>query len=285
MPELPEVETVARQLRPALIGRVIERVELLDRRAARGSPRPLSDCAGRRITALRRRAKFILVELSGDGLLVFHLGMTGWLGVRAESAPAVAPPHLRACFFLGRAAADAAEEQQRLLFRDARLFGRILCGPRDRLLAHPSLAELGPEALELPAGDFVERLAARRGRLKSLLLNQRFLAGLGNIYADESLHAARLHPCESAGDVPPAAARRLHAAIQRILRRALRAGGTTVRDFLSPAGQAGWFVRELRVYGREGWPCRNCGARIRRMVIAQRGAWFCPRCQKPDKRR
>jgi formamidopyrimidine-DNA glycosylase len=141
-------------------------------------------------------------------------------------------------------------------------------------------SRLGPDPLVLDTAVFVRALRARRGRLKTLLLNQKFVAGIGNIYADEALFAARLHPLTEARRVNAKDAARLHRAIKRVLNAAIAAGGTTIADFVRPDGQTGWFQRKLRVYGRDGEACRRCGAAIKRIVVGQRGTWFCPRCQR-----
>ncbi|MCY3021909.1 MAG: putative Ig domain-containing protein [Planctomycetota bacterium] len=185
----------------------------------------------------------------------------------------VKSPYTRVWFGLD----DGAE---RLVFRDARTFGRVWSGPADALDALPALAYLGPEPLNIDREAFAQRLRARHGRLKSLLLNQRFVAGIGNIYADEALFAAGLHPLARADSVPRRRAFALHAAIRRVLAAAIRAGGTSISDFLHPDGQPGWFSRQLRVYGREGEPCPRCCGAVKRIVVGQRGTWFCPRCQR-----
>ncbi|MBI3828840.1 MAG: hypothetical protein HY291_04945 [Planctomycetes bacterium] len=180
----------------------------------------------------------------------------------------------------GKFSMPGAASQELLLFRDIRKFGRVWCGRREEIIGLKSINKLGPEPLVITADAFAKRLRAKRGRLKSLLLNQEFLAGLGNIYADEALFAARLHPLAHAHRVPPASAARLHAAIQRILGKAISAGGSSIDDYLHPDGTRGWFQRELKAYGREGEPCTRCKAPIKRLVVGQRGTWFCPKCQK-----
>jgi formamidopyrimidine-DNA glycosylase len=278
MPELPEVESVARALAPALTGRRFGAVRVLSASSASRSPLPLSGLTGRTIERIGRRAKYLLVDLSGDWGLAVHLRMTGWLGVREGSAEPDDLKHVRVLLAL---AGDRRHPPGWLVFRDIRRFGRLWCGPREQLAALPELKKLGPEPLEIGASAFATRLKERRGRLKSLLLDQRFLAGLGNIYVDEALHGAGLHPLREAARVSRTAAEELHASIQDVLRRAIRAGGTTRRDYFKPDGSPGWFKRALKVYGREGEACRTCGTgTIRRIVVGQRGTWFCPKCQR-----
>jgi formamidopyrimidine-DNA glycosylase len=275
MPELPEVESVVRALAPVLTGRAITDVEVLSRSAVSESPEPLARLIGRPFERFLRRGKYILAECAGGYMLAVHLRMTGRLLLRRRADLATRPER----FVRVELALDGAGEDV-LLFCDTRKFGRLWCGPRERILALRSLARLGPEPLEITAAEFAARLRARRGRLKSVLLDQTFLAGLGNIYADEALFGARLHPLRPAHRVPARAAARLHRAIQGVLRRALAAGGTTLRDYLRPDGSPGWFARKLRAYGREDEPCPRCHRPIRRIVVGQRGTWFCPSCQR-----
>lgn len=278
MPELPEVESVARALAPALTGRCFGEARVLSASAASGSPYPLAGMNGRTVERIGRRAKYLIFDLSGDWGLVVHLRMTGWLGVREGRAEPDDLKHVRVLLAL---ASDDRHPPGWLVFRDIRRFGRLWCGPRDRLAALPELSKLGPEPLEIGAPAFVARLRGRRGRLKSLLLDQRFLAGLGNIYVDEALHGAGLHPLKQASRVSKEAAERLYASIRDVLRRAIRAGGTTRRDYFKPDGSPGWFKRALKVYGRENERCRSCNSGIiRRIVVGQRGTWFCTVCQR-----
>lgn len=279
MPELPEVETVVRALCPILTGRVFGRPKLLRASAAEGSPEPLSRLTGRRIVAVERRAKFLRLRLSGGMNLLIHLRMTGRLSVRPW--PAEPGPHDRAVLPLrgGRGKKNIGGEA--LLFGDARTFGRLhLVRERD-LGELPEWKKLGPEPFSLAAAEFTARLRTQKRRLKPLLLDQTFLAGLGNIYTDEALYAARLHPALEARRVTAAKAKTLFKEIEKVLRAAIAAGGTTVSDFVRPDGSEGLFRRKLRVYGRAGKPCRRCGKAIVRLVVGGRGTWICPNCQKP----
>ncbi len=190
------------------------------------------------------------------GTLTIHLGMTGKLLVAGKPGP-----HTHGVFTL---------DDGLLLYDDPRQFGRIA------LSGEP---QLGPEPLDIGLDEFRTRLR-RKARIKSLLLNQRFLAGLGNIYVDESLFAAGIHPLATAARLSAARAGRLHHAIREILTEAIASGGSSISDYVDAEGRQGWFQVRHRVYGREGQPCVNCGAPIRKMVVAQRGTHYCPRCQR-----
>ena len=271
MPELPEVETVARGLHASLVGRTVVGVEV---RWARSVVPPEPDAFARRLTGqavadVRRRGKWVVIGLSGGDTLLVHLRMSGRLVL--ESEPCLDDRHLRVLLFL--------DDGRRLHFSDQRKFGRMV------LTTEPQevLGGLGPEPL---ADDFTpqrlgEMLARRRGRIKPLLLNQRFLAGLGNIYADEALWRAGVHPLRRAGTLTPAEVRRLHQAIRSVLRAAIASGGTTLPDriYQQADGRAGEFAGWLVVYGQAGQPCPRCGAPVERIRVGQRGTHFCPCCQ------
>lgn len=258
MPELPEVETVVRSLAPLLVGRVILSVELTSPRVSRGR---VAEARGRRILHVHRYGKYILIELDA-GTLTVHLGMTGRLLWNA-----VPGRHTRARIQL---------DSGTVLFDDPRQFGRMEWTPE----TPARLALLGPEPLQISFREFQERLRSRRGRVKSVLLNQRFLRGLGNIYADESLFRARIHPLAMAAQLSTTRARRLYDAIREVLTEAIAKRGTSISDYVDGSGQQGSFQGRLRVYRRKGEPCLRCGATIRRMVVAQRGTYFCPHCQR-----
>ncbi len=275
MPELPEVETVVRGLRTALPGRSIVSVRLgktdfIDDPVALGESLP-----GRRIAAVERIGKFIHLQLaSNDSLssgapshLMVHLGMTGRLVVRAAAEPA--PPHTHVYFQL--------DDGRELRYTDIRRFGQML------LLPDAKIAELrerlGEDALTISAETFRQRLAGRRARIKALLLNQSVLRGVGNIYADESLWRARLHPARLAAKLAKQEIDRLHQAVQRVLGDAIRLRGSSISDFVDSDGQPGGYQKWHRVYAREDKPCYRCHAIIRRVIVAGRSSHFCPRCQ------
>ena len=261
MPELPEVETVVRSVAAHLAGRRIVSARFTSRFVTPGNRARLTQrLAGRRIESVTRRGKFILIALD-QGTLTVHLGMTGKLLLEGEAGQ-----HTHGVFTL---------DDGRLLYHDPRQFGRIEFseGPP------PRVAKLGPEPLEIGFEEFRTRLR-RKARIKALLLNQSFLAGLGNIYADESLFAAGIHPLAVADRLSDARAKKLYHAIRGILTHAIQLGGSSISDYVNARGERGWFQMEHRVYGREGQPCVNCGRPIRKILVAQRGTHYCPHCQK-----
>lgn len=261
MPELPEVETVVRSVAAHLAGRRIVSTSFTSRFVTPGSRAKLSQrLAGRRIESVTRRGKFILITLD-QGTLTVHLGMTGKLLLEGESGE-----HTHGIFHL---------DDGLLLYHDPRQFGRIEWSPG----APPRVARLGPEPLEISFDEFRARLK-RKTRMKALLLNQAFLAGLGNIYADESLFAAGIHPLAIAERLSTARARKLYDAIRGILTHAIHLGGSSISDYVNGRGERGWFQMEHRAYGREGEACANCGRPIRKILVAQRGTHYCPHCQK-----
>lgn len=262
MPELPEVETIVRSLAPWLTGRRIVRAEIYSQRVARGDHGAIRrGVAGRKIEAVERRGKFILIRTDA-GVLAIHLGMTGRL---LAKAPAGA--YTRARFFL-----DDGE----LIYDDIRMFGRIEWG-RD---VPARIGDLGPEALTITAAGFARRMRGRRVAVKALLLDQSFLAGLGNIYADEALFRAGIHPRTRAARIGQARALRLHQAIVEVLSLAIEHRGSSISDYIDSDGRQGSFQLLHQVYGKEGFPCPRCGGPIRKTLVAQRGTHYCPRCQR-----
>ncbi|HXF98913.1 MAG TPA: bifunctional DNA-formamidopyrimidine glycosylase/DNA-(apurinic or apyrimidinic site) lyase [Gaiellaceae bacterium] len=267
MPELPEVETIRAGLAPRLKGRRLRRVRILDPRLTR--PHDLAGVAaeleGERILAVERRGKYLVLRLESGAALVVHLRMTGGFAFEPTG-------HERAVLEL--------DDGTRLVYRDVRRFGTWLVLGVAEL--EPYLAARhGPEPLgaRFTARWLATRLAARRAPLKAVLLDQRVVAGLGNIYADEALWRARLHPLRSARTLGEGEARRLHRAIRAVLRLGLARQGSTLRDYATPDGAAGAMQDEFRVYGREGEPCPRCRTPVAKTRVAGRGTWFCPRCQ------
>jgi formamidopyrimidine-DNA glycosylase len=277
MPELPEVETIRRQLEPELRGRRIESVEVLDERWTRPVPPAEVEhaLAGRRIEHVERRGKYLVLRLEGGRSLAMHLRMTGNLLLDQGSAT---PRHLRAVIRL--------EGGGRLLFTDARRFGQAVILEGDDLDDYFA-ARLGVEPLSeaLTAEELCRLAAGRRAPLKSFLLNQSRIAGIGNIYADEALHRAALHPLSPAGSMKPEDCERLREGIVATLEAGLRSGGASVDDYLDARGERGSMQDEFLVYGREGEPCPRCGGEIRRIVVAGRSTYFCPSCQRRLRRR
>ena len=280
MPELPEVETTARGLRERLLGRTIVTVGSLDwpRMAPNATLDTLAQTAvGRTIESIARRGKYVIVGLSGEAFLVLHRKMSGNLVLRTTDLPVAAHTHLTVAF----------DDGWRLDFVDPRKFGRIyLFLGRDALDAFLD-ERLGPEPLEIERSDLERLLERRRGRLKSLLLDQTFLAGIGNLYADEILWEARLHPQRSVESLSARERGRLHEAIQHVLSTAIERRGTSLSDYVDAEGEPGTNQNYLQVYGRAGLPCPRdeCGNTIVRTVVAQRGTWVCPTCQPATVRR
>ncbi len=274
MPELPEVQTVVDQLRVRLDGsRFIPGGTFLWSGAA-GYPDAdelIARVTGRKVASVRRRAKYILIDLHDDVLFVVHLRMTGNLHFAAPGDPA--HRYLRARFPL-----DTGEE---LRFADMRKFGRLYIGSLAELDTAIPLARLGPEPLDdrFTAGVLGERLAGRRGAIKSALLDQGVLAGLGNIYADEALFRAAISPLRPAGSLSAGELEALHAGICAALREALANRGTSFRDYLSLSGEPGDNEPYLLVFRRAGHPCARCGQPLTRIVVGGRGTHYCPNCQ------
>ncbi len=272
MPELPEVETVVRSLRPWLIGREIAGVRLLDRKLLRRTCGcRLKDLEGRTIESIRRRGKMILVECGGGIGLVFHLKMTGQMLVVGPDEPLDKPVRLIVRFRDGR---------NELRFRDVRRFGFMLCLARGEAGSCREIAALGPEPFDVTPETFAALFAGRTGKIKSLLLNQTIIAGIGNIYADEILFDARIHPETPASSLRRADFDRLRESVLRVLGKAVDAGGSTLRDYVDADGRAGEFQFDHKVYDREGEPCDGCAGRVKRIVVGGRGTYFCPRCQR-----
>jgi formamidopyrimidine-DNA glycosylase len=262
MPELPEVETVVRSLRPAIIGRRILNAEFRQLRVLRGAPlATIKALTGRRIEAVERYGKFIAIRLD-RGYLVVHLGMTGKLLI---DAPQTKWTH--AIFTLDRGM---------LHYDDQRQFGRIEYGVE----LPERVAALGPEPLEIGFADFSARVKSRRSPIKAVLLNQSVVRGVGNIYADEVLFRAGVHPKRAADSLTKARIERVYNAMREVLAEAIESRGSSVSNYVDADGMKGSFQLAHRVYQRTGKPCVNCGAEIKRIVIAQRGTHFCPRCQR-----
>lgn len=278
MPELPEVESVRRQLAPLVRGRCVVAVERDPYPARRIGA--VERAVGGRITDVARRGKFLLLPLDGPAPahpseLIVHLGMSGILRVLAADDPEGTigtGSHVRVRMLL--------DDGRALVLRDARRFGRVtVVDPGDHAAA-PALARLGPEPLSdaFTVEGFARGLAASTASVKARLLDQRLVAGVGNIYADESLWRARIHP--DARHVGRVRAGRLHDAVRDVLAAAVEREGTSFRDYRLVNGASGRYLTELDAYGRGGQPCRRCGTTLRTTVVAQRGTTFCPRCQR-----
>lgn len=270
MPELPEVETTVRGLATVLEGQVIRSVRVNRPDLRRAFPVDLAQALiGARVTGLSRRAKYGLVHTDRDRTMVFHLGMSG----RWRIDPEDIGKHDHLVLETG--------EGRVLSLNDARRFGSVDLVDSDKLASWPPFAALGPEPLgaeltpQLLAKSFKDRIAA----VKLLLLDQRIVAGLGNIYVCEALYRARVHPAREGGKVKPGELKLLVPAIKAVLEESIEAGGSTLRDYARPDGELGYFAKDFKVYGREGQPC-ECGGTVARIVQGGRSSFFCPKCQK-----
>jgi formamidopyrimidine-DNA glycosylase len=278
VPELPEVETVVRELRPLLVGRRIRKI-FASRKRLRGSwSLPWSrTLIGRRIHQLRRRGKWIILDLSGDSHLVLHLGMSGRLSVISMPAPVEPHTHLR--FTLDRGGHE-------LRFQDIRRFGSAMFfEDRASLDCFFEERKLGPEPFGIDLQYWRQRLGSTNRSIKAVLLDQRVVAGVGNIYADESLFQARLHPARIGRDITMTEAQRLRRAIGDVLQFAISKRGSSIRDFVGGSGLPGEYQLEFRVYGQAGQPCPRCRSPIECIRLAGRATHFCRRCQPPATRR
>jgi formamidopyrimidine-DNA glycosylase len=292
MPELPEVEVTRRQIEPLLLGRDIAHVRTTaDSYFFLTRPRVLARrLRGRRVERLERQGKYLIAHLDGGDRLLLHLGMTGQLFSAGAASPrllrsaalAALPPglqregfvpdlhtHLRLRF------ADGGPE---IYFRDARKFGKVqLLRSNER---SPRLDKLGVDALLAKGADLYRATRTRKAPIKTVLLDQAVLAGVGNIYADEALFLAGARPTKSARLLSHAACVQLIEAVQRVLLRSIETGGSSISDYVQPDGSDGGYQDERHVYGREGEPCKACGERIRRIVLGQRSSFHCPKCQR-----
>jgi formamidopyrimidine-DNA glycosylase len=268
MPELPEVETTVRGLERVLDGRRITRVEMRRADLRRSFPKDLGQrLTGARVTGLGRRAKYGLIHTDRDDTMIFHLGMSGsW---RIDHAELGKHDHLLM----------ETDEGKRLALNDPRRFGSVDLVPTAKLNEWPAFAALGPEPMTIEAAELKRRLAGRSAAIKLLLLDQGIIAGLGNIYVCEALYRAGIHPKRAGGSVSLERIERLVVAIKDVLAEAIEAGGSTLRDFVSPDGELGYFSKTFHVYDREGQPC-GCGGTVRRFVQGGRSTFYCPACQR-----
>jgi len=271
MPELPEVETIRRGITPHVCGREIRYVLVRDRRLRWPVPGALEDAlTGRDILSIRRRGKYLIFDVQ-NGYLLIHLGMSGRLQLVATDEPHGPYDHVELCLAGGTS----------LRLRDPRRFGCVIWIDRDPD-QHPLLRNLGPEPLERSfTGDYLYELSRNRSTsIKNFLMDGRVVAGLGNIYVNEALFEAGIHPARAARRISRARYRSLARAIKQTLRRALAAGGTTLRDFSGANGEPGYFRLELAVYGRAGEPCPRCGRAVQRRLLGQRSSFLCTHCQR-----
>jgi formamidopyrimidine-DNA glycosylase len=273
VPELPEVETVRARLEPVLTGRRFERVEILDPRVTRPlEPHEVAaELEGEVVDAVERRGKYLVFRFRTGRVLLIHLRMTGTLRHVRDGAPEH-DPHLRVVVRL--------DDGSDVIYRDVRRFGTWLLlepGEEQAYLGQ----RLGEEPLSraFTPASLAARLDRRRAPVKAALLDQRAAAGMGNIYADEALWRAQIHPLRAAGDLDQDEVKRLHKAVREALKAGIARQGTTLRDYRTPDGAEGRMQTALRVYGREGEPCYRCGAQIGKTRAGGRGTWYCPNCQ------
>ena len=279
MPELPVVENVVRGLAPFLTGRRFISVKILNPAIVKAGAEGFENrVIGRSISRVVRRGKYIILHLQEGICLIFHLGMTGKLYFSAASDPTERHTHL--IFTV-----EALTRQLRHV--DSRRFGGAYLVDTTELERFERLRRLGPEPLELDFPDFAQLFKNRRARVKALLLDQGILAGLGNIYCDESLHRAGIHPCRLASTLRQEELLRLFVQMRRILLQAIAQGGSSISDYVDAEGYRGQYQRYYRVYGREGEPCKvkGCGGSIRRLPVAGRSSHYCPQCQRLRVRR
>ena len=276
MPEMPEVETIRRTLEGYVVGKVIKDVDI---RLTRLIKWPAVEefkaiATGRSILALERRAKYLLFHLNDGWIMVVHLRMTGRLNYQADIKQSNQAARLVFAF----AGGDALE------YFDTRTFGTLYLLHADELDRIYGLSSLGPEPLSsgFTVKYMAEKLAKRKGKLKSILLDQRFIGGLGNIYVDESLAIAGIHPEMEAAALTLADIERLHSAINSVIEKGICSGGTSFRDYRDADGNRGAFQESLCVYGRKGLPCIQCGTEIVRIEVGGRGTHFCPQCQQKN---
>jgi len=293
MPELPEVETTRRGLAPHVDGLCILRAELKLPKLLKASPaRGLRAAEGRCILGLRRRAKHLWLDLEGGLTLCVHLGMSGqltwWDPARQDSPGFMRHKRTGLQKSAGQHAPDKhthlllhLEGGGRVQYRDPRQFGALRLLATEALERTAPFAGLGPEPLapDFTAASLLKALKARRSPLKALLLDQHLLAGVGNIYADEALHAAGLHPLRKGASLRPEEASALWKSLRRVLRQGIRLGGSSISDYVNAEGKRGGNQEQLKAYGRAGLPCHHCGALLERILVVQRSTVYCPHCQ------
>ncbi len=273
MPELPEAYTIARYLDKRLRNRSLQELCILRKDVIRkGAGTIRKELPGRTVKSIFAYGKIVVIELTDRRWLYFRLGMTGQLYLADTNRPVEKHTHLVACF---------RGNSNELRFRDTRRFGGIYF---ERFVDEPELAfhrNIGPDALAVSEGEFLQILGSSRAAVKSFLLDQKHLAGLGNIYIDESLFAARIHPLEPAGYLSSKRARALYRKMRKILIEAIRCGGSSINDYLQADGRPGNFQIRHRVYRRTGQRCHRCESVIERIVVSGRSTHFCSACQEP----
>ncbi|MBW1708567.1 MAG: DNA-formamidopyrimidine glycosylase [Deltaproteobacteria bacterium] len=271
MPELPEVETIVRDLQALLVGRRADWIRVRLNKIVKTGPRRLGRLlTGARVQAVKRRGKFIIIEFNDERYLVIHLKMTGQFLWQENSNKW--PKHVHVIIGFD----DGGE----LLYRDIRQFGYFMGFSSSEYITWQKEKPVGPDPFEINEENFARLLKNRRGRIKPLLLNQLVISGLGNIYVDESLFAVGIHPLTPAESIDEEQARRLHKEIIRILNKAIELKGSTIANYRGVSGRGGEFQKRHQVYHQQGEPCPICSNEIKRTVVGSRGTYFCPNCQK-----
>lgn len=269
MPELPEVETIARGLRKTILGKQIKEVKIFYDKIIKGNVKTFKkESSEQKIKEIKRRGKNILICLSKDKAILIHLGMSGHISYLSPTTKLDKHNHVIFKF---------SGDKKELRYNDPRKFGKITLV---ELRCCSDLDKLGAEPLEISQKDFISLMKKRKGKIKSVLLNQKVLAGVGNIYADESLFEARINPQKRVNKITPDKLKSLHKSIKKILNKAIEAGGSSIRTYADLSNNMGRFQISHKVYGRKNLSCRRCGAKIKRTVINQRSSYYCPRCQR-----
>lgn len=270
MPELPEVETTLRGIKPHVLGQRINGVEVRERRLRWPIPKSVDGLVGSKIIALSRRGKYLLLEIC-SGTLILHLGMSGSLRIVGRLTDWRKHDHVEFCLSSGKV----------LRFHDPRRFGCVLFCKSDPM-KHRLIRRLGPEPLsdQFTGAYLLGKARGKAVSIKQFIMSSHLVVGIGNIYACEVLHLAGIHPKRAAGRIAPERHDKLVAAIKNVLKKSIQMGGTTLRDFLHEDGQPGYFKQSLMVYGREGESCRSCGNDVRRIIQSGRSTFYCNHCQR-----
>ncbi|KPK99466.1 MAG: hypothetical protein AMJ91_07765 [candidate division Zixibacteria bacterium SM23_73_3] len=285
MPELPEVETIAKGLHQAIAGKRIKEVKAIFPGIVRQNFRIFKKTIiQKEIKGVRRRGKYLLIDLSEGKTILTHLGMTGgFLFINLPNSPPKVsvrrPPQSRLNSKHDHLIFRFCESNAGLCYNDQRKFGKIKVFNTTEEKNIPELKKLGLEALEISSSEFIRIFKNRKGRIKSALLNQQIIAGLGNIYTDESLFEANIHPAQKMNLLKASKLKDLHKAIRKVLNKAIKAGGSSIENYSDIDGRMGRFQLHHKVYGREGEFCKRCGRKIKRIKINQRSSYFCPKCQ------
>lgn len=279
MPELPEVEALTRSMERLALGGVFSDVKFFRRDLRLTIPREFieSNFIGQKVTRIYRRSKYMLIE-GGEVVLIIHLGMSGYMTESSSAEPTA--KHTHAIFRLEKA--NSSEPSVYIHYVDPRRFGMILACDQGDLKTHPMFLRLGPEPLGFDKlSDYLfQKSRGKTVAVKNFIMNANIVVGVGNIYANEALFLSGIHPEKPAGRITRAAYKRLGFNIEKVLKAAIQAGGTTLRDFRKPSGEPGYFSVSLQVYGREGENCVKCGYPIEMIRIGGRSSFFCPKCQK-----